>query len=154
MKGINIYTSLKSLLKKKNMQWEGSDTFTGSVRTSESSGIHPEICRPASLGLKVNLKMEPEGSATGSSSSASQVNYHYSPPRTFSPTPISSPPGLQRQKLMYGKKKQELKAPSLNLDESPSIRRSRLIGKWFGMPPRLGTWKEFPLELEYVVTGM
>uniref|UniRef100_A0A345MQ23 Rep protein n=1 Tax=Cressdnaviricota sp. TaxID=2748378 RepID=A0A345MQ23_9VIRU len=122
---------------------QGNSMFSGFSPSLLPLGVHPLPSPTGSNGLKDRKKSESRDSSTGSSSAGTAHDSHYEVPSSFGPPPRTWNPVAQLQQTpTSGKKKQESMDHSSSSDSSPTTRRSKLIGKWFGKPPlKAGCWR-------------
>lgn len=135
------------------MEWEDRDIYTGCLPSPEQHGPLPSspTMSSGSKASKSSLKVV---TSIGNLSVDSQRSSHYEvqsppgpPPRTW------KLPALQQLNPTCGRKTPECPSPSSSLDLSPSIRRAKLTGKWFGKPQQVAESWKFPLISVFNITG-
>jgi len=136
------------------MQWEEVVTSIGYVPYREQHGS-PLLSSPTlSSGSKDSKKSVKVVTPIGSLSADSQVNSRYVAQNWPSPErPIWNQPDLPPLKRTAGRKTPELMELSSKSGLSPSIRRAKLTGKWYGKPQDLEESLKFPHVYVYRITG-
>jgi len=137
------------------MEWEDRDTYTGYSPYHIPLGQSQQNSPTLSSGSKASRKSLKLVTPIGKLSVDSQQSSHFEQQSYVSPERhILNQLDLPQLKPIVGKRTQESQSPSSSLGSSPSIRRAKLTGKWFGKPLQLEESWKFPLISEYSITGI